>query len=230
MLRIIRGKEESDDQHHSDTSQSLFVNAYGFVVDLRSLAEQLVDKERPGDLNQALMELGAMICLPTSPQCSSCPIRKHCRAFALSQDSAPQILVTDFPMKVAKSAPRLEYVAVCVLECRSTSFVEPAKSVASSKFLLVKRPKTGLLAGLWEFPSANLGCPNASNSRCQTAIDNYLKSKLDLRIGEGWLVFQERKALGSVVHIFSHIRMHIAVEWMCINSTEPGIFTLSHLH
>ena len=198
------------------------------LVDPRSLAEQLVDKERPGDLNQALMELGATICSPTSPQCSSCPIHKYCKAFALSQEtagSATQILVTDFPMKVAKASPRLEYVAVCVLECISTAAIDSVKSQASSKLLLVKRPKTGLLAGLWEFPSANLSGPNASNRVCQTAIDSYLKVKLGLRIEDGCFVRKERKALGSFVHVFSHIRMHITVEWMCIYSTEPGIFT-----
>lgn len=46
----------------------------------RSLAQQLVDPARPGDFNQAAMELGAMVCTPQQPQCSQCPVQSLCRA------------------------------------------------------------------------------------------------------------------------------------------------------
>ncbi len=48
----------------------------------RSLADATVDAERPGDFNQALMELGATVCTPKSPQCSDCPVSALCRSFA----------------------------------------------------------------------------------------------------------------------------------------------------
>lgn len=48
----------------------------------RSLAEQLLDRKRPGDWNQALMELGETLCLPKAPHCGECPVRRHCRAFS----------------------------------------------------------------------------------------------------------------------------------------------------
>ena len=44
-------------------------------------ANALVDPDRPGDLNQSLMELGATVCSPKSPQCSKCPVSSHCSAF-----------------------------------------------------------------------------------------------------------------------------------------------------
>lgn len=47
----------------------------------RELAEKCVDKKRPGDFNQAVMELGAIVCTPKSPQCQDCPIRSSCLAY-----------------------------------------------------------------------------------------------------------------------------------------------------
>lgn len=47
----------------------------------RQLANVLVDPSRPGDFNQAVMELGASVCTPKSPQCQSCPLRSSCLAF-----------------------------------------------------------------------------------------------------------------------------------------------------
>lgn len=47
----------------------------------RKLANELVDPVRPGDFNQALMELGAITCTPQSPRCSVCPISEICKAY-----------------------------------------------------------------------------------------------------------------------------------------------------
>ncbi|KAG6543097.1 hypothetical protein Mapa_015346 [Marchantia paleacea] len=117
---------------------------------LWSLAEELVDAKRPGDLNQSIMELGATVCTPTSPSCFSCPVSSHCKALSLESRSLK--LVTDFPIKVAKLPRREEHVAVCVLEVLNKVTEDEAKvSQTDSYILLVQRPKQGLLAGLWEF-------------------------------------------------------------------------------
>ena len=46
----------------------------------RSLADELLDRDRPGDWNQALMELGETVCLPRAPRCPRCPLQRHCAA------------------------------------------------------------------------------------------------------------------------------------------------------
>lgn len=51
------------------------------VFPYRGLAQQLVDPARPGDFNQAAMELGALVCTPQHPHCSQCPVRSLCRAY-----------------------------------------------------------------------------------------------------------------------------------------------------
>lgn len=102
-----------------------------------------MDPCRPGDLNQALMELGATICTPTSPSCSSCPISEQCHAFSLSKNSQ-SVQVIDYPLKVIKPKPRREFSAVCVVEILDDQ--KGTCSNMSSRLLLVKRRK-GFLQG-----------------------------------------------------------------------------------
>ena len=99
------------------------------------LAESLISRERPGDFNQAVMELGATVCLPDNPQCLLCPVMSHCLA-------AKKGLQNELP-EMPKAAPTVE-VPMAAL------FVEQKGKV------LVKRRSEDekWLKGLWEFPSA----------------------------------------------------------------------------
>lgn len=96
-------------------------------------AQQNLPANRPGDYTQALMDLGASICLPRSPRCPDCPLQTHCLAFA-------QGLQNDLPRKTPpKSLPTRIKTAVIILQ--------------EGKTLLNQRPAHGLLGGLWEFPA-----------------------------------------------------------------------------
>ncbi|MEQ2216504.1 hypothetical protein XENOCAPTIV_017305, partial [Xenoophorus captivus] len=116
----------------------------------RGLANLLVERERPGDFNQAMMELGARICTPKGPLCSQCPVQSHC----LNSGTCPlcpsepwddQLGVQNFPRKPVKKAPRVERTLTCVV-------TRPGEE-GGEEYLLIRRPNKGLLAGLWEFPS-----------------------------------------------------------------------------
>ena len=86
-----------------------------------------------GTFTQALMELGATVCLPNgAPHCEACP----CRAFCSSREGG----WAQLPVKAAKKARRREALTVFILRC-------------SDMTALCKRPETGLLAGLWELPN-----------------------------------------------------------------------------
>lgn len=91
----------------------------------------LIPTESPGDFNQALMELGALVCTPTSPHCSDCPLSSFC-------ESAGREDATSFPRKTKKAKVAKEFYTVLLLEC--------AGSVALSK------KEDSLLAGLYSFP------------------------------------------------------------------------------
>ena len=99
---------------------------------LWGIAETLVQGERPGDWNQALMELGATVCRPEQPTCLLCPVRGHCAALASGR-------VTDIPAPKVRAERRALHLAVAA--------VRQGEAV-----LLVRRGGTGLFGGLWELP------------------------------------------------------------------------------
>ena len=88
---------------------------------------------RPSVLTQAVMELGAMVCTPKSPDCASCPLREGCHAFEARTQST-------LPMRKPKRAKRMVNVYALWLE-------------HDGLVCMHKRPEKGLLAGMWEFPS-----------------------------------------------------------------------------
>jgi A/G-specific adenine glycosylase len=100
---------------------------------LHAVAQSLLDTARPGDFNQAMMELGATVCLPREPQCLLCPVTRGCRARQLGQQR-------EFPVKTRKPAiVRLE---------RTVLVVE-----RDGALLLWRRAATSRrLAGFWELP------------------------------------------------------------------------------
>nr|GLL42843.1 adenine DNA glycosylase isoform X1 [Ipomoea trifida] len=175
------------------------------------LAGQLVDPCRPGDLNQALMELGATTCSPVNPSCDTCPISTQCLALSLSaQDES--VVVTDFPTKVVKAKQRHDYSAVSVVEILESQDTEEHES--NSKFLIVKRPNEGLLAGLWEFPSVLLDGEADLASR-RKATDNLLRSSFNLDTKRSYSVHL-REHVGEYVHIFTHIRLKMYIELLVL--------------
>ena len=86
-----------------------------------------------GDFCEALMELGAIVCLPNgAPLCGECPWQALCRAHLAGEEE-------NYPVRSEKKARRVVDATVLVLQC-------------GDKFALEKRPAKGLLAGLWQFP------------------------------------------------------------------------------
>lgn len=100
----------------------------------RDLAHQALDPNRPGDFNQAMMELGATICTPARPQCTSCPLLAHCTAFSRNQ-------VKDYPVKTPKYKPRERYFHYFL-------FFDPARS----SFPVQKRLENDIWKNLFELP------------------------------------------------------------------------------
>lgn len=176
------------------------------------LAAQLVDPSRPGDFNQSIMELGATLCTPLNPSCSSCPISDQCRAHSISRQDK-SVLVTDYPAKVVKAKQRHDFSFVCVVEILGNPCT-PGQNQSDSRFLLIKRPDEGLLAGLWEFPSVTLN-EEANLTMRRKAIDNFLKSSFSLDVKKTCIVLRED--VGQFVHIFTHIRRMIYVELLILH-------------
>ncbi|GJU63089.1 adenine DNA glycosylase [Tanacetum coccineum] len=187
------------------------------VKSIWKLAGQLVDPHRPGDFNQALMELGATLCTPLSPSCSSCPISTQCSALSESNRST-STLVTDYPTKVAKVKQRHDFSAISVVEILEGEEGTEYTSDSTSKILLVKRPEEGLLAGLWEFPSVPMnGEANVVTRR--RAIDKFLNDSFGLNLTKSSNIV-EREEVGEYVHIFTHIRLKMYIELLVLRSQD----------
>lgn len=98
-----------------------------------NLLEQIIPKDRPGDFNQALMELGAIVCVPNGePKCKKCPWEAFCEAHN-------RHLTDSIPHKSSKKPRTIEEKTVLILQ-------------DDTRIALQKRPAKGLLAGMYEFP------------------------------------------------------------------------------
>lgn len=182
----------------------------------RDLVGQMVDPLRPGDFNQAMMELGATLCSKTKPGCSECPVSSHCQALALSREKS-SVQVTDFPRVVPKAKPRSDFAAVCVVQIAQGLEEEAADPKGNDHlFLLIKRPEEGLLAGLWEFPLVLVDQGKTDLLNRRKAMDKYLSKLLSIDMVRKPDVIL-REDVGEHVHIFSHIRLTMHVELMVIN-------------
>ncbi|MDA1098301.1 MAG: A/G-specific adenine glycosylase [Proteobacteria bacterium] len=106
----------------------------GAKGELRRLAAGLTPARRPGDHAQALMDLGATICLPRQPQCGRCPLHRLCQG-------RQQGIAASLPRRQARAQRPTRYgVAFCLFD-------------GTGRLLLRRRPETGLLGGMMEVPS-----------------------------------------------------------------------------
>lgn len=162
---------------------------------LRAVATLLLPRDRPGDFNQALMELGATVCTPAGPACGDCPLRGHCAARAAGTQR-------DRPRRVERRPVPTCIVATAVIH-------SPAGRV-----LVQRRPEAGLLAGLWSFPGVEVDVE-------EDAPDRVLE--LAGRLAPG--VAAEARPLGTVEHTFSHRRERYACYAVQAEEGTPGDVT-----
>jgi A/G-specific adenine glycosylase len=151
---------------------------------------QLISHDNPSAFNQALMELGALICTPTSPSCLLCPVRDHCQAFH-------EGVQTELPIKTKKNSQRAVQLAAVILKDEQ------------GKVLIHKRPQSGLLANLWEFPNIDIQQPILTDRK---QITELFRNTYDMNI-------KLEKSIGQIEHIFSHLIWNITV-YIGVISTE----------
>ena len=148
-------------------------------------AESLVEGPRPGDFNQALMELGAMVCTPREPSCGSCPWQERCAAHAAGVEES-------LPVPRAKKKPRSE---------TWTAVVATRGSGATREVFLQKRAGGELFGGLWMVPMVQLDA---------SAADRRAEARRCL--GEHELRGRVAPApAGAVTHVLSHRRYEVEV-------------------
>lgn len=128
---------------------------------LWQIAEELVPISKPGDFNQSLMELGALICQPKNPGCGHCPLADDCAANQLGVQE-------NLPVRKEKSPlPHLQVTAAVINR--------------DDQVLLAKRPPGGLLGGMWEFP----GGKQEENETLPETLTREIKEELNLDVEIG---------------------------------------------
>lgn len=190
-----------------------------------ALATKLVaDIECPGDLNQGLMELGATVCTPKNPLCSECPVQSLCGAYADAKAAKqdPATYVQRFPVKdlSRKTKSRDETVLVCCVR-RMRKHVGDEK--ACEEYLLLQRPKDGLLANMWEPPNVLLSAVEAKKNSSPGARAKLLDGAVDTllgRLGYKAKKLGRRRPAGETQHVFSHIRQQLFVDCLFVEGSE----------
>ncbi len=147
--------------------------------ELWRLADSLVPGQRPGDYNQALMELGQTLCLPAQPRCQLCPVTDMCRA----RRQGTQLERPARPPR--KRAPHYDVVAGIIWH----------KS-GDGRFLIGQRPLDGLLGGLWEFP----GGKRENGETLPVALRREIQEELAMTIEVGDFLIQ-------INHAYTHFRI-----------------------
>lgn len=152
---------------------------------LWDLAEKHLPKSDAGDYNQALMDLGATICIPKNPRCLICPLMKICNARRNGMQS-------ERPVKLPKKDVPHHIHAAGVI-------------VRRGKVLLAKRPSQGLLGGMWEFPNGRV----IDDPR--EGLTDALKTGYNLRLRRSRRGVHAIEPLGVVHHGYSHFSVSVHV-------------------
>lgn len=158
----------------------------------------IIPRERPGDFNEAMMELGALVCLPANPACEACPVQDHCQAFATSQ-------VDQLPVRIKKDTTT-----------RHRYWVYYLMNSTQTKVAVKKNPPKGLLGGLWAFPMLEV---MVDGKKKQQSLPSMTVGQLEEQAGldalEQWNIQVEQIVhKGQKTHVFSH--RHWTMEVFCV--------------
>ncbi|MBQ6805210.1 MAG: A/G-specific adenine glycosylase [Clostridia bacterium] len=145
--------------------------------ELLSLGQQDMPHQRCGDFNQALMDLGAMVCTPGTPDCEKCPLRPLCNACAAGD-------AEDLPVKAAAKAPKEIKTGIAIVTC-------------GARTLLMQR-KEALLNGLWVFPMTEEGDTRADVEKRLKSLG--IRARFRQKMGEARHVFTHRIWQMQVYH------------------------------
>jgi A/G-specific adenine glycosylase len=178
---------------------------------LWQISESLIPKRFSNPFNQALMDLGSMVCTPKEPQCPRCPLHYSCKGYLSGKPDK-------FPAKVAKRAiPHIHAISALVHK--------------DGKVLLNQRTPRGLLGGLWEFP--NWRIEGKQRSRLRLRLRSNIKKEMEMNV-------EVKESIGIFRQTFSHFKLTLQVfgcqhlsgkgngKWVPIKNLH--LFPMSRIH
>ncbi len=159
--------------------------------EIGQIAGQMISQEHPGDFNQAIMELGAMVCTPKNPQCNVCPLSADCVAFKT-------VRTDEVPYKSpAKKRPHHE-IGIGIIHDEN------------GNLLIAKRPDDAMLGGLWEFP----GGKQKEEESIEETVTRELHEELGVHI-------DVEQPFMKLKHGYSHFTVNLHAYLCRIRSGNP---------
>jgi len=178
---------------------------------LWNISESLIPRGHSNPFNQALMDLGSMLCTLKEPQCPRCPLRDLCKGKASGEPER-------FPAKsIKKKIPHIEAIAAVITRDRNV--------------LLHRRPPKGLLGGLWEFP--NWRIEGKPRMRVRLRLRNFIQKEMGMNV-------KVKESIGIFKQTFSHFKLTLHVfnsevlvgngkgKWVPVNSLL--LLPMSRIH
>jgi A/G-specific adenine glycosylase len=185
------------------------VNAAGARPLFQAHADRLLDRRRPGDFNQALMELGALICTPRAPDCGRCPLRRGCAASRRGRQA-------DYPRRsAARTVPETALAVGVVLK--------------NGRLLITQRQAEGLLGGLWEFPGGKIQPGETPAAACLREIREEVNLEVQVdrhltRVKHAYSHFRIVMDVFCCRHVSGRVRLKGPVDFRWIRVTDLDRF------
>ncbi len=161
------------------------------VAKFWKLSEYLLDKKRPRDFNQALMDLGSFVCKPVKPSCNICPWKSYCIAYS---NSKPIL----YPMKSVSKKKKISVVGIGIV------------TNDKGQILIDQRLNDGAFGGLWEFP----GGKQKSGEKIEFTIAREIKEEIGIIVSVG-------EHLITLQHTYGQKKVHLIVHFCSIVKGEP---------
>jgi A/G-specific adenine glycosylase len=147
-------------------------------------SESLIPKGRSNSFNQALMDLGSLLCTPREPQCTRCPLRNLCQGYLSGEPES-------YPLRtIKKTIPHITAFSAVIQK--------------DEMVLLRQRPPKGLLGGLWEFPNWRIEGKRRLRLRLRLRLRNYIKKEMGLNV-------KMKESMGTFQQTYSHFKLTLHV-------------------
>jgi len=146
---------------------------------VESVAQRILPANEPGMHNQAMMELGAAVCVPRRPRCAACPMQRVCKGW---QSGSPET----YPVRLPKKRVPHQHLAVGLVQW-------------DHRLLIYRRPYGGMLAGLWDLPNAALG-DDQSPDEAAAVLEQMLRRCFGVET-------KAERMLGTLRHAYTHLKV-----------------------
>jgi len=183
------------------------VNRSNSAKIFKEAAGNLLDSKKPGTFNQAIMELGALICKPKNPLCQTCPIRPFCQTCQTGE-------VIKYPQRMASRKIPEYHIAVGVV-------------FKNGRVLITQRKPEGLLGGLWEFPGGKIRKGETAEAACLREIAEEVNLKIKIenyltQVKHAYTHFKISMEVFCCKYITGRVRLNgpVAHRWISLDKID----------